>query len=134
MWVYFKGGMVSIVQDRDAKSEDKILLVRARAKKHLQEFLTKAVMADDCQIEETPDADYAFRTRMELALVQVALSLCACDALEYDNFKQACWRDDLDAGWNATLHSTHEAAAEYQAQQAREKASAQYRAQRGKNV
>lgn len=114
MWVYFTGGMVSIVKDRDAKPEDKILLVRARAKEHLQEFMRKAVMADDCQIEETPAADYAFRARMELALVQVAVCLCTCDALTYDNFKAANWRNHLDAGWNATLHETHQAAADYQ--------------------
>lgn len=53
MWIFTSTGMLSVVAHRELAND---LLVRARSPVHIRE------MFPDAAVDETPNADYPFRT------------------------------------------------------------------------
>jgi hypothetical protein len=84
MWICLSDGFLSIVEDTKKPGN---LLVRARKRKHLQNFA-------ECKIEETPERDYRWRTTLPKKIVAqlVAERLLS---LDYSNFKSTVFDLDL---------------------------------------
>lgn len=83
MWLYTTFGFYSVVAHRDLEDT---LLVRARVQGDLEKL--REVMPELGVIQETPDADYAYRaiiTRPDLARGMTEL----VKYLDYPNFKNA---------------------------------------------
>lgn len=83
MWLYTTLGFYSVVAHRDLKDT---LLVRARVRGDLEKL--REVMPELGVLQETPDADYAYRatiTRQAFALGMTEL----VKYLDYPNFKNA---------------------------------------------
>ncbi len=95
MWLFTSLGFVSIVQNRDRKQN---LLVRARDKLHLQALFPDAV------VDETPDADYRFRTTVSKKVVRKFVA-DQVSAIDYPNFKDTVVDPDYHAAclrvWSA---------------------------------
>jgi len=91
MWIFCKTGFLSIVEHR---GEADRLLVRARVEEDLQGFVERLDRLGRRRhpIEETPVADYRFRTVAEKRLVARALAQLA-EEIEYTNFKAAVHGD-----------------------------------------
>ena len=91
MWIFSKWGFVSIVQHRQLPGK---LLVRARTKADLENFIRLLGEIDGKKhpVEETPDADYGYRTVACKRAVARALSRIAAD-VDYPNFKDAVHGD-----------------------------------------
>jgi hypothetical protein len=79
MWLFTSSGFVSIVQDRDNEVN---LLVRARAKSHLQALFPRAV------VTETQSADYRYRTTLNHKIVEQVVAE-QVNAISYPNFKDS---------------------------------------------
>ena len=82
MWVLTPRGFYSVVADRD---DDAFLLVRARVRAdldHLRDLLP------DLRPWHDPDADYAWRARVERREWAFALGMMAGE-IDYPNFKNA---------------------------------------------
>ena len=88
MWVMMTDGFVSIVEDRNHKDR---VLVRARKKSHLVEFLRH----ERFEICHTPTADYHWRASLTKVAVGVLLMERAM-SIDYDNFKAAAKKVDPD--------------------------------------
>lgn len=82
MWVFFEGGFVSIVEDR--QSGEDLLLVRARSKDDLIAFCRAAGAKPG--IIRTDGSDYRYRVRVPRRTVRRALTRIAED-ISYSNFK-----------------------------------------------
>jgi hypothetical protein len=89
MWLFTTKGYVSIVAHREEKDE---LLVRARTRRDLEDFLGKGTTNI---IEETPEADYRWRAVVLRREVALLISRYVQQELTYDNFKNAA--GDRDA-------------------------------------
>ena len=79
MWGFTSTGMLSVVAHRELTND---LLVRSRSPTHIREMFPYA------EVDETPNADYPFRTvisRELFANVIVDYSL----NISYDNFKNS---------------------------------------------
>jgi hypothetical protein len=81
MWVFTKFGFFSIVQDRDLAE---VVIVRARVRGDLETLWPKA----KALIEETPEADYRYRTRMHREIA-IAGIVAAMRDIDYGSFKAA---------------------------------------------
>ena len=81
MWVYTNKGFFSIVEDKDNGTK---LLVRARIKGDLERLFRPYFSTLD--VEETNDADYRFRVRLDRPVVTNAIGV-AVDEIDYINFK-----------------------------------------------
>jgi hypothetical protein len=77
MWIYSKNAFVSVVQDRN---DPEVLIVRSRVKGDLEELWP------DAAVEETPYADYGFRTRLGRKEVALAVAKQVME-IDYTNFK-----------------------------------------------
>jgi hypothetical protein len=84
MWLFFDGGFVSIVEDTQSLSSPRALLVRARAKVDLENFLGMA--RSRAAISTTPANDYRFRASVTRKEVAAAIALIAT-RIDYSNFK-----------------------------------------------
>ena len=80
MWLMTTQGFYSVVQDR---SDERILIVRARVRADLEQLL-----GNRFAIEDTPNADYAFRAPVPRAAFKALMAACVGD-ISYDNFKNA---------------------------------------------
>ena len=105
MWVFFKDGFISAVQNKDDPEE---LIVRARSKEHLKSFL--GPFSEDF-ITETPDADYQFRAFVDRE-VFVALMADHANEVDYPNFKKSC--SHLSYLWQTVLLKTWAACFDFQ--------------------
>jgi len=81
MWIFTSQGFISVVAHRNHPQR---LLVRARAKKHLENLFP----AIKSEIQETPNADYGFRVVVERELFATWIKKQATK-LDYDNFKNS---------------------------------------------
>jgi hypothetical protein len=79
MWIYGKDAFVSVVQDRN---DAEVLIVRSRVKGDLE------VLWPQAKIEETPYADYGFRTRLERREVAAAVAKEVME-ISYSNYKDS---------------------------------------------
>ena len=77
MWIFLNDAFLSIV---DKGGDGSTLLVRARQAGDLERVFPEAV------VEETPEHDYRFRTRLDRERVALALA-DAARAITYPNFK-----------------------------------------------
>ncbi len=91
MWIFCKQGFVSIVQHRHLPGK---LLVRARARPDLENFVRvlDEISGKEHSIQETPRADYRFRTVACKRTVARAMARIAVD-IDYPNFKDAAHGD-----------------------------------------
>lgn len=107
MWVFFTEGFVSIVAHRD---KPVTMLVRARAREHLEAFVRASVQAcwvAEVDIQHTPDADYEWRCEMFAYVVSSTVGHLAAmvDKDHVTNFKahnkvsDPAWRDALHDVW-----------------------------------
>ncbi len=80
MWVYFQGGFVSIVQQRNTNA----LVVRGRKRGDVEAFVEAAGLEDN--IERTVQSDYRYRTVMTRQQVAYAMA-AVVQAINYSNFK-----------------------------------------------
>ena len=116
MWVYTNKGFFSIVEDKDNSTK---LLVRARIKGDLERLFRPYFSTLD--VEETNDADYRFRVRLDRPVVTNAIGV-AVDEIDYTNFKNNYKdNDDIPAGlrfimshymtevWGSMWQAQHEA-------------------------
>ena len=87
MWIFTSGGFVSIVENY---KQSGFLLVRARKKEHLIEFLTaQGQLASDAhEISETPGRDYRWRASLSAEQLE-EIALCNVRAITYTNFKNS---------------------------------------------
>ena len=95
MWLFTKNSFVSIVQHRERPDD---VLVRARAKKHLERLFphkAKEIYADE-------DADYKYRLLVNKAELAAVISAYILQNLDYDNYKAAQEADD--PAWTRFLH------------------------------
>ena len=95
MWLFSKQGFVSIVQCRHVPGQ---LLVRARVKTDLDHFLgvVEQLGGSLHTIEETPTADYRFRSVVKREHVAQVVAMLASD-IDYPNFKNSVhgdWKRD----------------------------------------
>ena len=79
MWIFTSNAFVSIVQHRN---DPTILIVRARYREDLREFLGA------CKIVHLKDADYPYRAEVDRLVVTKSLAV-AVENLHYDNFKNS---------------------------------------------
>lgn len=84
MWICTLNGFYSIVKDMRAEGS---LLVRARAREHLEAFCTEASVRSS-SIIETPDADYPYRIAVARVVVMAWVTK-QTQQLDYTNFKSA---------------------------------------------
>lgn len=91
MWVFWKQGFVSIVQHRHLPGK---LMVRARHRDDLESFarLLDELGGKKHSIQETPQADYRFRTVACKRTVARAMARIAAE-IDYPNFKAAVHGD-----------------------------------------
>ena len=85
MWLFTNSGFVSIVADRDTKSN---LLVRGRLEGDIQSMFPRA------KVIKTPHADYLFRASIPRQLVAKTIAKRIND-VQYDNFKDSVSDPDL---------------------------------------
>lgn len=83
MWIFTKTGFVSAVQHATAPG---MILVRARVRGDIDAFL--APVEERVAVQETPTADYRFRTAVTRADFETAVA-AAARAIDYTNFKDA---------------------------------------------
>ena len=85
MWLFLNNAYLSIVADRDDQSR---LLVRARFKGDLERVFGKVV------VQETPTADYRFRTRVprEAVADRVAKAVLGTTATNFKASVTEDWR------------------------------------------
>jgi hypothetical protein len=113
MWLFTKHGFYSAVCARQGDGRDgqpvdpDRIMVRARVRKHLDALQERfAGLLGDCEIQEFPGSDYAFRIFVDKPVwSQVLVGLN--DELDYDNFKSEVARHQGTAG-AAYEHSLHE--------------------------
>jgi hypothetical protein len=79
MWVFFSRGFLSVVAHR---TRDDVLLVRARRRKHLIEFVPEGT-----RIAHTPHADYPYRACVARDLF-AQIVLAELTRVRYTNFKR----------------------------------------------
>lgn len=79
MWVFAKNGFLSIIEPRDERGGDN-LLVRARVKGDIEHYFPEA------KVIETPDADYLFRAKVPRIRVRDVMAK-AIMSIDYSNFK-----------------------------------------------
>jgi hypothetical protein len=91
MWIFSKRGFVSIVQHRQLPGK---LLVRARTKADLENFvrLLDEIGGRKHPVQETPDADYGYRTVACKRVVANAVSRITTE-IDYTNFKNGVHGD-----------------------------------------
>lgn len=93
-------GFYSAVEHRQDKN---IIIVRSRSRRHL-ERLSESNVVTSLTIEETPNADYGFRTSIQRETWQALVQWLISD-LNYDNFKSAVGRDPNNSeAYRAFLH------------------------------
>ena len=87
MWIFTSGGFVSIVENYKQPGS---LLVRARKKEHLREFLTAQgqLNSDAHDFSETPGRDYRWRASVSAEQLE-EIALCNVRAITYTNFKNS---------------------------------------------
>ena len=87
MWIFYKSGFLSIVEDQFAKGK---LLVRARVEEDMENFvfLLDEICDSEHSITETPDRDYRFRTSADQNVVAQAIFQIV-SSIDYGNFKEA---------------------------------------------
>ena len=87
MWIFTSGGFVSIVENY---KQPGFLLVRARKKEHLREFLTAQgqLDSDAHEIPETPGRDYRWRASVSAEQLE-EIALRNVKAITYTNFKNS---------------------------------------------
>lgn len=88
MWIMMRDGFVSIVEDRN---DDTRVIVRARKKQHLVDFLRH----ERFEISHTPTADYHWRATIAKAAAGV-LVMERVMSIDYDNFKAAAKKVDSE--------------------------------------
>ena len=79
MWIQFNNAFLSIVENRDNKSE---LLVRARVKGDIEKIFP------DADVFEDENADYKYRALISKAKVAAKMMFKMTD-INYDNFKNS---------------------------------------------
>ena len=79
MWIKFNNAFLSIVENRDNKSE---LLVRARVKGDIEKIFP------DADVFEDENADYKYRAFISKAKVAAKMMFKMTD-INYDNFKNS---------------------------------------------
>ena len=79
MWIFTSTGMLSVVAHRELAKD---LLVRARSPVHIRE------MFPDAAVDETPNADYPFRTVISRELFANVIADYSLN-ISYDNFKNS---------------------------------------------
>ena len=86
MWIFTSGGFVSIVENY---KQPGFLLVRARKKEHLREFLTaQGQLASDAhEISETPGRDYRWRVSVSAEQLE-EIALRNVRAITYTNLEK----------------------------------------------
>lgn len=80
MWIFTNRGFLSVVADRNNKTN---LLVRARFAGDIE-----AIFGDGVKVKETPTADYRFRASIHRMTVADAI-INAVAGIGYDNFKDS---------------------------------------------
>lgn len=100
MWIFFLGGFVSAVVHRDDPSR---VIVRARAREHLESFLESEPGSHDTRhVVETPDADYRYRVTMPRERFARTVSALAMTT-HATNFKDAVADSGASRSWLASL-------------------------------
>lgn len=100
MWIFTRGGFVSIVEHRD---DPHTLIVRGRFAGDAARFLGVPVARE----LETPDADYRFRVMAKREAVEKAV-VRAVKGVRYPNFKDSireAWRKALALKVWSILHA-----------------------------
>ena len=87
MWIFCKHGFISAVQHRDYPH---LILLRARVKGDLENFIKANRLTHNEPIEETPDADYRYRVVVGNALFARAMSN-EIHHINYPNFKDSVY-------------------------------------------
>jgi|SRR5262245_6912782 len=98
MWLCLNDGFYSIVEDRQNRNN---LLIRARSRKHLQNFLRWGKKGANVKIKETPDSDYRYRVSLPAFTVGEIMAARVV-AIDYDNFKDSVHETalhDMYEGW-----------------------------------
>jgi hypothetical protein len=99
MWIFTNKGFISAVAHRDKPG---LLLVRARRREHLHAALP------GFEIQETPHADYRYRTEVPATLL-AGLLYDQVAAIDYDNFKNSiadhAYHDACSSVWSV-MHRT----------------------------
>lgn len=88
MWIMSKCGFFSVVEHRQDRD---LVIVRARVRKHL-ERLSEHNPVVTLQIQETPDADYRFRSLVKKD-DWAELAFWMAGDVDYPNFKAAACED-----------------------------------------
>ena len=101
MWVFFKGGFVSIVKHRKRRN---LFLVRSRVREDLDNFLSYVERKKPPRVYVNSGSDYRFRAFLKRSEVADVMFEIAED-IDYSNFKNAvhgepdrdlaymgCWR------------------------------------------
>ena len=92
MWICLNNAFISAVQHRN---EPDNLMVRARRKEHL------AAALPGYEIEETPRADYRYRTVISKEAFKREIN-SQIDMIDYDNFKNSVKDNDLHDAYSST--------------------------------
>jgi hypothetical protein len=85
MWIFTSTGMLSVVAHRELAN---YVLVRARSPIHIREMFPYAA------VDETPNADYPFRTVISRELYANAIADYSLN-ISYDNFKNSIEENDF---------------------------------------
>ena len=96
MWIFFLGGFVSVVADRDHPG---FVVVRGRSREHVLAFLRHEPIkpgdrAHVRRVVRTPERDYLYRASVPPAVFVGCLEAIGREAVDVPNFKSAC----ADAG------------------------------------
>lgn len=98
MWLFLNNAYLSIVADKNDKN---LLLVRARFKGDLERVFA------DVSVQETPTADYRFRTKIPRKRVAARVSeeVLTISATNFKASVKEIWRHDVYLRVWSALHS-----------------------------
>ena len=96
MWLFTKNSFISVVQHRERPYD---VLVRARAKKHLERLFPHKVN----EIYADSSADYTYRLLISKKELAEVVSAYILQSLNYDNFKASQEKDD--PAWKRFLNA-----------------------------
>lgn len=109
MWLFTKYGFYSVVCARKGFGEagqpidpDR-LMVRVRARTHLEQLQARFPSLKECQIESFPGSDYPFRLFVPKAVWAEVMKELAEDS-DYSNFKSAVAREPNSQTYEDCLH------------------------------
>lgn len=101
MWLCLSNAFFSIVSPSNLKSDEDVLLVRARRKGDIERIFPGS------KVNRTPGRDYLYRAKISRTLVAETIAKHVTENVFYTNFKNSVENDELHDAYSAfwNIHS-----------------------------